>query len=169
MAVLSKSAFAQTPQRFLRIEANYDKVEQRVEEAVDYIEAINMVGSDVNVEYKAGQAVTLLPGFVAVAGSTFSARVESTNYLSDNVLRVTAFPNPFVQATTIEYYLPKDGKVSLWVVDEQGKQVRQLIVEQELPAGIHRYEWKAESATSGVYMPVISSNHKQAAIRLIKK
>jgi hypothetical protein len=160
---------AQTPQRFLRLQVAYDKPEHHTDEATEYIDATNVIGGAANVQYKAGQAVTLSPGFSASLGTIFSAQVELGTHYGDNNLRVTAFPNPFVQATTIEYYLPKDGKVSLWVVDEQGKQVRQLIVEQDLPAGTHSYEWKAESTTSGVYVPVVSSNHKQAAIRVIKK
>ena len=84
-------------------------------------------------------------------------------------LQLAAFPNPFEQTTTIEYYLPADGAVNLWITDAQGKVVGQLVQDQNQSAGRHRIDWKSGPIMSGVYIPVVEANGEKAVNRLIKK
>jgi len=166
---LSVCSFAQIPKKALRIQISYQNTGQYLEQAVETIEAVNVVNSATTVEYRAGQSITLQPGFEAKTGSIFTANVKSVNVNGERPLQLAAFPNPFEQTTTIEYYLPAEGTVNLWITDAQGKIVGQLIQEESQPAGRHQIEWKAGSISSGVYMPVVEANQQKAIGRLVKK
>lgn len=140
-----------------------------MEQAIEAIEAVNTIEATTNVEYQAGRSVTLLPGFRANRGGTFMAQIKAVEGQGDNVLRLTAYPNPFEQSTTIEYNLPADGKVNVWITDSQGKVVGKLVQEETQSAGKHAVDWKPESANVGVYIPIVEVNKQRAAGRVIKK
>lgn len=161
----------QSVEQSLRIQIAYEKAGQYVEQAVATIEAVNKVNAFTTVEYKAGRAVTLLPGFEARAGSTFTAFVEAaaTGNEGNTKLKLTAFPNPFSQATTISYYLPTDGKVNLWVTDNQGKVVAQLVQGEQQTAGNHQMEWQSGSISSGMYIPTLEVDRQKISNRVLKK
>ncbi|MGF7216833.1 hypothetical protein GGR92_003000 [Spirosoma lacussanchae] len=163
---------AQAPTQHLRIQISYDRGSQHLEQAVETIEAVNVVSPASSVDYQAGRSVTLLPGFEARQGSIFTAFIKPVTLSagrSEFPLKLSAFPNPFDQVTTIEYYLPADGKVNLWVTDAQGKVVGKLLQDETQAAGQHRVEWKPASLSSGVYMPIVEANQQRAVSRIIKK
>ena len=166
---LSLCSLAQAPKQSLRIQISYQRPGQYLEQAVETIEAVNTVGGSATVEYRAGRSVTLQPGFEAKAGSTFTATIKPVDATGERPLQLAAFPNPFEQTTTIEYYLPAEGSVNLWVTDAQGKVVGQLVTGENQPAGRHRIDWKAGAAASGVYIPVVEANQQKAVSRLVKK
>jgi hypothetical protein len=65
------------------------------------------------------------------------------------------YPNPFNPETTIEYELPQAGFVQVLIYDSLGRIVTRL-VDQIMPAGIHRIPWRAmnqgsQRVASGVY------------------
>lgn len=171
MAVVS---MAQAPQN-LRIKLSYDGAGTHLEQAVETIEAVNVITASSTVDYQAGQSVTLLPGFEARRGSTFAAFIKPVSNAPSSVagsefpLRLSAYPNPFEQSTTIEYDLPADGKVNLFITDTQGKVVGQLVQDETQTAGRHRMEWTPAAVGPGVYIPVVESNQKRVASRLVKK
>lgn len=166
---LSQSVEAQVLKPSLRIQISYQKPGQYLEQAIATIEAVNTVGGSATVEYRAGRSVMLQPGFEAKAGSTFTAHIAPVDANGERPLQLAAFPNPFEQTTTIEYYLPADGTVNLWITDAQGKVVGQLVQGENQPAGRHRIDWKSGAAMSGVYLPIIESNQQKAVSRLVKK
>ena len=166
---LTLLSFAQAPSQSLRIQISYEKAGNYIEQAVETIEAVNTVGASAIVEYQAGQAITLSPGFEAKAGSTFTANIKPVSGNSEVSLQLTAFPNPFEQSTTIEYNLPADGKVNLRIMDAQGKVVGHLVQEENQTAGKHQIEWKAESSGAGVYIPVVEANQQRVSTRVVKK
>jgi hypothetical protein len=167
--LLSGMAYAQVPGKALRIQITYQNPGQYLEQAVETIEALNVVGKAATVEYRAGQAITLQPGFEAKPGSTFTAAIKPVNATGERPLQLAAFPNPFEQTTTIEYYLPAEGTVNLWIMDTQGKIVGQIVQSEKQAAGRHQIEWKAGTQTPGVYMPVVEANQQKAVGRLVKK
>ncbi len=64
-------------------------------------------------------------------------------------------PNPFNPGTTVPYFLPSDGYVTLAVFNVHGKQVRRLR-DQKDTQGIHYVTWDAKNdrggaVTSGIY------------------
>ena len=65
------------------------------------------------------------------------------------------FPNPFNNRTVIKYDLPNSERVHLSVFDIRGKMITTLI-NRELPAGFHRFEWMGVNkhgtpVASGIY------------------
>ena len=48
---------------------------------------------------------------------------------------LVATPNPFVQATTIGFAMPRDGQAALAVLDVGGRRARTLLERERLPAG----------------------------------
>jgi hypothetical protein len=67
------------------------------------------------------------------------------------------YPNPFNPATTINFSLAADSKVSLKIFDVIGQEVAQLVSGQ-LTAGQHTVNFDASSLNSGVYFYKIEAN-----------
>ena len=60
------------------------------------------------------------------------------------------YPNPFNPATTIQFGIPKEVKVTLKIYDMLGSEVA-TIVNEELVPGYYEYQWNASTFASGVY------------------
>ncbi|MDD3045422.1 MAG: T9SS type A sorting domain-containing protein, partial [Candidatus Delongbacteria bacterium] len=60
------------------------------------------------------------------------------------------YPNPFNPATTINFNLAKDAKVSLVVYDVMGRKVADL-VNKNMVTGSHKVSFDASNLVSGVY------------------
>jgi hypothetical protein len=80
-------------------------------------------------------------------------------------------PNPFNPATTIDYYLPESGPVSLDVYDASGRLIIRL-VDSVQDKGNHSVEWSGRDSRggpvgSGVYFYRISSNKKTESRKMI--
>jgi hypothetical protein len=60
------------------------------------------------------------------------------------------YPNPFNPSTKISFSLAVDSKVSLKIFDVLGQEVASLI-NQDLTAGVHNYDFNAAGINSGVY------------------
>lgn len=159
---------AQVTKQNQRITVNYESG-QHVQQATEAIEAVNIVGSVSVVEYKAGRSIYLLPGFEAKVGSIFTANIKPVQVENELSLKLTAYPNPFEQSTKIEYTLPVSGKVSLWIVDAQGRKIGQLVNDEDQEAGMHQVEWKPVTIDAGIYIPIIESNQLKVTGRIIKK
>jgi len=77
------------------------------------------------------------------------------------------YPNPFNPATTIEYQLPAESKVSVRVFDLLGREVARLVDGQQ-EAGSHRITWNAGRQSSGMYVYELvaeAPGEKQVVIR----
>ncbi|MBD3288642.1 T9SS type A sorting domain-containing protein, partial [candidate division KSB1 bacterium] len=66
------------------------------------------------------------------------------------------YPNPFNVTTKIEYFVPRNGQVSLKIYNILGEEVRELVNREQL-SGTYAVEWSGEtnngkSAASGVYL-----------------
>jgi hypothetical protein len=70
------------------------------------------------------------------------------------------YPNPFNPSTVIEFNLKQAETITLKIYDITGKVVSVLMQDQQLPAGLHRYQFHAQGLSSGVYVYAIeSANH----------
>jgi hypothetical protein len=67
------------------------------------------------------------------------------------------YPNPFNPATTINFSLSVDSKVSLKIFNSLGQEVKAL-TNANYPAGSHNLSFDATSLTSGVYIYTIEAN-----------
>jgi len=70
---------------------------------------------------------------------------------TDDMMSVSASPNPFNPTTVIRYHLPASGHVSLSVFDILGQEVRTLIDRFEAE-GAHSIVFDAAGLPSGVYL-----------------
>ena len=64
--------------------------------------------------------------------------------------RLVIHPNPFTDHTTLSYYVPQAGKVSLQVSTSDGKPMGTLR-EEQAEAGAFTYEWNTSKLASGTY------------------
>jgi hypothetical protein len=76
------------------------------------------------------------------------------------------YPNPFNPSTTIEYYIPAPGFVSIRVFDVLGREVTTL-VDDEKGVGRHSVVFNASNLASGVYYYRLHSGNILAARRIL--
>jgi hypothetical protein len=93
----------------------------------------------------------------------FDGTFEYSNEVEVDVIAPAQFsldqnyPNPFNPSTKIAFSLATDSKVSLKVFDVLGQEVASLI-NQDLAAGVHNYDFNASGFNSGVYFYRIEAN-----------
>lgn len=68
------------------------------------------------------------------------------------------YPNPFNPSTTIEFSLPTSQDVTLKVFNLVGQEVRTLILDQRMEAGVHQVSVKMDNLPSGVYLYKLTTN-----------
>ncbi len=78
------------------------------------------------------------------SGITEKENTNSTDQLIQNS------PNPFNAVTYISFHLPKEEKVSLSIYNIYGQKLETL-VNEELNAGEHIYQWDGSKYPSGIY------------------
>ena len=81
------------------------------------------------------------------------------------VLNARSYPNPFNPSTTIEYSLPRDGRLSIRIYNVRGELVRTL-VEQAAKAGAGSVTWRGDDdrgrqVASGVYFCQVRSGGEE--------
>ncbi len=102
-----------------------------------------------------------LPTDVISASGSKSGKVEPS--LLPNV------PNPFGEQTTIRYFLPYPGEVSLNLVNMQGQEVS-VLTDQHRLAGIHHHTLNAADLPGGVYFCQLQTSYGRSTrkVMLIK-
>ena len=73
--------------------------------------------------------------FVAKYGTTITDRQDAAD-VPETVVQLANYPNPFIERTRIEFWLPQRSDVRLTVYDVLGRHVS-LLVNQPLPRGRH--------------------------------
>lgn len=132
--------------------------------------AQNRIAQQANVTYTAGESVTLLPGFVARAGSVFSASIRSqADQPVTDQLTVRAYPNPFRQETRVEYALPRSGPVRGVLTNLQGQVLRPPTNETWQEKGAHGLDLSVGDLPAGTYIYQLQTGSEQKTIRLIKQ
>ncbi len=61
------------------------------------------------------------------------------------------YPNPFNPTTRISFSIPKDTRVALKIFNILGEEVS-VLVNGELKAGVHHYEFNGQNLASGFYI-----------------
>ncbi|OFY49606.1 MAG: hypothetical protein A2W85_06995 [Bacteroidetes bacterium GWF2_41_31] len=104
-------------------------------------------------------------GFVAVA--TQGNGIYSTNYIpassvgesQDNqVVKLSNFPNPFQNQTTIQYQLAHAGEVNLAMMDMNGRMIRPLFSGQK-QKGNHSLGLTSDGLSPGMYLVQLKLDH----------
>ena len=76
------------------------------------------------------------------------------------------YPNPFNPSTSIKFDLRDISFVTLKIYDATGKEI-QTLVNSELNAGQHSYNWNGEKYSSGVYFYKISTGNYSEVKRML--
>jgi len=76
-------------------------------------------------------------------------------------------PNPFNMTTTISYFLPTQGSVSLRIYDTSGR-LAAILSESRYPAGKHNSEFHAEGLSTGIYFISLQFNGLTLRALLVK-
>jgi hypothetical protein len=90
---------------------------------------------------------------------------DNINITSDYDLHQN-YPNPFNPSTTIEFDIPTSGFASLKVFNIMGQEVTTL-VNEEIPQGNHKVEWKPENLSSGLYFYKLKTKGYQMTKKLV--
>jgi hypothetical protein len=82
--------------------------------------------------------------------TTSVSRREPTQSQPDAFVLTQNYPNPFNPATSIQYFLPHDGRVRLEIIDIQGE-IMDVLVDGMVTRGDHLVVWNAVRKASGTY------------------
>jgi len=88
--------------------------------------------------------------FYVVKLNAFVTDIEDRRNVLHTFMLYQNYPNPFNPTTTIEFKLPYADFVTLRIFNILGEEVETLAAE-DLPAGVHLYNWNATGFASGVY------------------
>jgi len=77
------------------------------------------------------------------------------------------FPNPFNNATSVRFNLPAASVISLFITDNIGRVVRNLISNELQPAGDHQIQFSAEDLAAGVYYCTLKAGTVWETKRLV--
>ncbi|HHS50118.1 MAG TPA: T9SS type A sorting domain-containing protein, partial [candidate division Zixibacteria bacterium] len=89
----------------------------------------------------------------------------------DNI-QMTAYPNPFNAAVSIEFILPTEGVTTIDIIDMTGRLVNRLIDGEYLAGGVHSRRWNGTDfsgavAPTGIYLAKITSGKATASRTLL--
>jgi aminopeptidase N len=106
------------------------------------------------------------------AGNTILVSVEDDENLPTEFSLEQNYPNPFNPSTAIKFSLPEKSFVNLRVYNAAGEEVA-LLINDEMPAGVHEKIFKAINLPSGVYFYTLKVNsgneyHKTNKMILIR-
>jgi hypothetical protein len=91
------------------------------------------------------------------AGWPSSDAVKDIPLLPSTITLEQNYPNPFNPSTTIRYFLPAKGLVTLEVFDMLGRRISTLVNQKQF-SGPHQVQWNAQSISSGIYFYRLTCN-----------
>ena len=92
--------------------------------------------------------ITLKPGVSLPSQSSSNEFYFDSQFANPNL---KVYPNPGQELIKAEFQLEKEAPVKLSVFDLNGKKI-QVLSEQTLAPGPHRFEWQADKFASGAYI-----------------
>jgi len=127
-----------------------------------------------NIEYSAGTSVKLMIGFKAKSGSSFKARMgacvpqlDKHKTGQNNEIQLSNYPNPFTGETTIEFVLPKNSPVTLYVSDAMGRTIEVLLDNENKQSGINSITFDGNRYPAGMYYYSIQANEYFGAQKML--
>ncbi|MDO8549647.1 MAG: YCF48-related protein [Ignavibacteria bacterium] len=107
----------------------------------------------IKIKYSSNNTAIILGKEGVILGSNPGIMVsidEERIIMFTNFILKQNYPNPFNPTTNFEFRIADFGMVSLKVYDVLGNEIA-TIVNEELPAGIYKYQWNASGVSSGVF------------------
>jgi hypothetical protein len=90
-------------------------------------------------------------------GENIWGAVNDSPLLPSTITLDQNYPNPFNPSTTIRYFLPIKGLVTLEVFDVLGRKISTLVNQKQF-SGPHQVQWNAQSISSGIYFYRLTCN-----------
>ena len=150
------------------------------------IESGGYIESGSEVEFKAGQSITLVDGFHAQAGSNFIAKIETCmvslieneeiiaqsrislpTALSEQPLSLKVFPNPMKYQAQVYFRLPLASKVSVQLFDQSGRLIQQVLQAQKRTAGDYYVRFNSDQLYGGLFYVVLQSDTERLVQKLV--
>jgi hypothetical protein len=103
--------------------------------------------------------------WVYVDTMTVGVETVNNNIPEEYVLKQN-YPNPFNPRTTIQFSIPAEGFVTLYVFNALGETVSTLVSEN-LNAGTYKYDWNAVELPSGIYFYRLNANEYTVSKKMI--
>jgi len=130
-------------------------------------EAFYMYGSDTTTAFMTGSIASVLtwPNFDIGKDTVSSVSTSNIGTLRQFALQQN-YPNPFNPNTTINYSIPKNGLVKLYVYNILGQKVAEL-VNQTMEAGNHYVNFNASNLASGIYLYRLESGNYVSVKKLM--
>ncbi len=138
------------------------------------------IADNQSVTYTAENFIYLNPGFVADAAnsSVFEASIfwcsgigpiggKTDQQITEEGVTLKNYPNPFTGQTTIEFTLPSDSPVNLFVSDVTGKQIAVLLNGESTTEGKHQITFNAQSYPAGMYYYTIQAGSYTGTQKMI--
>lgn len=88
------------------------------------------------------------------------------DFITDKITLRQIYPNPVNTSATISFDLPEFSPVMMKIVDLSGQTV-DILINQNLPAGLHKRTFNAQDIPSGVYFLQLISDKTQTTRKLI--
>ena len=85
-----------------------------------------------------------------VRGEQISEVEENETSLPNDFKLEQNYPNPFNPLTTLSFSIPVEGNVALKIFNVIGQEI-EVLVNENLSAGSHSFQWNAENQSSGIY------------------
>ena len=83
-------------------------------------------------------------------------------------IELKCYPNPFKDQINIEFLLPTDAPVSLFLYDMQGKLVHTVLDNTTLTAGLNTYTINSNDLPKGMYICRLLANNQAMAKKIVK-
>lgn len=164
--------------------------------AREYITVLGKVTLGDTVLVKAGEYISLLPGFQVTHGSTFFARIDSCGNLPQSmlpgegadvssnmgesrfseaegaepldVLMMRAYPNPFRSWLTVEVTSQEAGLLSLELQDIRGGNIYELLREVYFESGQKELKIDGSKLPAGIYVLRVSRGGMYHTEKIVK-
>ena len=159
-----------------------------VHQAGSTIVSNGTVAASTNITFKAGQSISLTPGFIAEPDCEFLATIENCfasvqEQASTNIsykkeeevetqnnqvpLALDIRPNPFKEQATIAYYLEEASMVQIILSDLQGKQQKVLVNHSFKEKGKHQLLFDGEGLAKGIYLISLQSENQLVTKKIL--
>jgi uncharacterized protein (DUF362 family) len=100
------------------------------------------------------------------AGLVTSVSTKSNISIPDTIQLFKNYPNPFNPSTTIKYYMPEAGNVSIKIFSFIGQEIETLF-DGFASKGLHELRWTPKNIASGVYIYRMQSGNFEKSRKLI--
>ncbi len=141
------------------------------------------------VTFQAGDVISLMPGFHAMAGSNFLAKIDSCgqhplatlvvdnssisrqnqNNLPSNISNISLkiYPNPFISSTQIIFQLPQEEKIALSIYDNFGRLIETYYDGDWQAAGRYQVTFDSGDLTTGLFIAVLRTEKSVVSQRIV--